>query len=110
MAQSATNLSTGTITPVGAYTGYYAQTYTLQILNSGVVGAAQFSWSAAAFGGGAGTNLTGTNVLLDAGIYLAFADGTNTSFRAGEKWNLYVRPDLRNPADTNLYSTLTARF
>ena len=106
MAQSATNLSTGTITPVGAYTGYYAKTYTLQILNSGAVGVAQFSWSAASFGGGAGTNLTGTNVLLDAGLYLSFADGTNTSFLAGEKWNLFVRPDLRNPTNTDLLVSL----
>ncbi len=105
-AQSATNLSTGSITPVGAYTGYYAQTYTLQILNSGAVGVAQFSWSATSPGGGAGTNLTATNVLLDAGIYLAFADGTNTSFLAGEKWNLFVRPDLRNPTNTDLLVSL----
>ena len=94
--------STGTITPSGVYTGYYARTYTLQILNPGAVGVAQFSWSASAFGGGAGTNLTGTNVLLDAGVYLSFADGTNTSFSAGDQWNLYVRPDLRNPTNTDL--------
>ena len=94
--------STGMITPAGAYAGYYARTYTIQIQSSGLVGAAQFSWSAAAFGGGAGTNLTGTNVLLDAGVYLSFADGTNTSFSAGDQWNLFVRPDLRNPTNTDL--------
>ena len=94
--------STGMITPAGAYAGYYARTYTIQIQSSGMVGAAQFSWSAAAFGGGAGTNLTGTNVLLDSGIYLSFADGTNTSFSAGDQWNLFVRPDLRNPTNTDL--------
>ncbi|MEI8288512.1 MAG: hypothetical protein WCH99_03510 [Verrucomicrobiota bacterium] len=106
MAQSTTNLSTGTITPVGVYTGYYAKTYTLQILNSGAVGVAQFSWSATLPGGGAGTNLTGTNVLLDSGITLSFADGTNTSFLAGEMWNLFVRPDLRNPTNANLLASL----
>ena len=102
MAVNTTNLSTGTITLGGAYTGYYAKTYTLQILNSGAVGAAQFSWSATLPGGGFGTNLTGTNVLLDSGVFLSFADGTNVSFRAGDKWNLFVHPDLRNPTNSNL--------
>ena len=94
--------STGTITPSGVYTGYYAKTYTIQITSSGAVGTAQFSWSATLPGGGAGTGFTGTNVLLDSGVFLAFADGTNTSFQAGDRWNLFVRTDLRNTTNTNL--------
>ena len=98
--------STGTITPSGVYTGYYAKTYTIQIQSSGTVGTAQFSWSATSPGGGAGTNLTGTNVLLDSGIFLTFADGTNVSFQAGDQWNLFVRTDLRDPTTTNLVENL----
>ena len=100
--------STGTITSSGVYTGYYAKTYTIQIQTSGAVGTAKFFWSATSPGGATGTNLTtGTNVALDAGIFLTFADGTNNSFQAADTWNLFVHPDLRNPTNTDLLMNLS---
>ena len=97
-------LSAGIITPTGLYTGNYPGSYTLQILSSGAVGTAQFSWSSTLPGATAGTNFTGTNVALDSGILLTFANATNpvASFLAGDKWNLFVRPDLRNSTNTAL--------
>lgn len=98
--------STGTLASSGVYTGYYAKTYSLQITSSGAVGTAQFTWSATSPGGGAGTNFTGTNVPLDSGVFLTFANGTNTSFQTGDRWNLFVRPDLRNPTNATLSASL----
>lgn len=99
--------STGTIQPSGTYTGAYAKTFTLTIAASGDVGTATFNWTATVPGGGTGSNLlTGTNVLLDQGVFLAFADGTNTSFVAGDQWRLLVRPNLRSPTNSSLVSRL----
>ena len=105
----ASTRSTGTITSSGVYTGYYAKTYTIQIQTSGAVGTAKFFWSATSPGVGTGTNLTtATNAALDAGIFLAFTDGTNVSFQAGDQWNLFVHPDLRNPTNTDLLMNLSS--
>ncbi|HLP76571.1 MAG TPA: hypothetical protein VK327_06575 [Candidatus Paceibacterota bacterium] len=95
--------STGAIRPTGAYTGVYAKTYNIQITTSGAVGVATFNWSATTPGGGSGANvLTATNSPLDSGVFLNFTDGTNVSFQTGDVWNLFVRPDLNNPSNTNL--------
>ena len=100
--------STGTIFSSGVYTGAYAKTYTLQITTAGAVGTAQFGWSATTPGGGSGANLvTGTNVPLDAGVLLTFVDGTNVSFQTGDRWNLFVRSDLRNPTNAILLQHMT---
>ena len=70
------NTSTGTITPLGAFTGVYAKTYTITITTAGNVGAAQFSWTATSPGGGSGTGLTtGASVLLDQGVSAKFVNG-----------------------------------
>ena len=99
--------STGTIEASGTYTGAYAKTYTLTITNSGNSGVAAFNWTATSPGGGAGTNvLTGTNVLLNEGLLFTFKDGTNTSFQANDQWNIYVRPDLRAPTNTDVLAKI----
>ncbi len=100
--------STGMIISSGVYTGAFAKTYTLSIATGGAVGAARFGWTATVPGGGAGTNvLTGAGVPLDAGLSLTFVDGTNVSFQAGDRWNLFVRSDLRNPTNATLQTYLT---
>ncbi len=104
----ATTPSTGGIIPSGVYTGAFSKTYTLQIATSGVVGTALFNWTATAPGGGSGASLlTGTNVLLDSGVSLTFVDGTNVSFQIGDRWNLFVRSDLRNPTNAILLTYTT---
>ena len=100
--------STGTLLPSGTFTGPYPKTYTITVTNAGVVGTARFNWVATTPGGGAGTNLlTGANVPLDRGVLLSFLDGTGTSFQANDKWNLYVRTDLRQPTNTTLLAHTT---
>ena len=100
--------STGTIFSSGVYTGAYAKTYTLTIATSGTVGTARFNWSATTPGGGAGANvLTGTNVPLDSGVFTTFVNGTNGLFQTGDRWNLFVRNDLRNPTNAALLLHMT---
>jgi predicted CXXCH cytochrome family protein len=95
--------STGTLLPMGVFTGAYSKTYTITITSAGAVGTALFNWAATMPGGGAGNNvLTSTNVLLDQGVSLAFQDGPGTSFQINDQWNLYVRSDLRQPTNAVL--------
>lgn len=95
--------STGTMVPAGVYTGYYPKTYTLIVSNAGSVGTATFNWNATAPGGGGGTNvLTAASVSLDQGISVSFANGTGVSFQANDRWNILVRPDLRQPTNTDM--------
>jgi predicted CXXCH cytochrome family protein len=90
--------STGTLTPVGAYTGSVTRTYTLTISTSGAAGVATFAWSTP--GGGSGTGVpTGTAVALDAGISLTFTGSAPMAFQAGDVWTLKVLPGLRPPTD-----------
>jgi predicted CXXCH cytochrome family protein len=93
--------STGRLVPVGAYTGVYAKTYTLTISTAGAVGAARFNWSATTPGGGSGASvLTAVATPLDQGVAVTFLNGTGTSFQVNDQWQIYVRPDLRNPTNT----------
>ncbi|HEX9046879.1 MAG TPA: cytochrome c3 family protein, partial [Verrucomicrobiae bacterium] len=95
--------STGAIIPLGAYTNVYPKTYAIQIAASGVVGAATFNWSATSPGGGSGAGqVTSTNAPLDGGVSLAFVNGTNISFQAGDRWYVFVRNDLSNPTNTDV--------
>ena len=95
--------STGSVKPLGTYTGYYPKVYTLTITTAGAAGVARFGWLATIPGGGAGTNvLTGASVLLDAGVSVKFLDGAATSFQLGDKWNLYVRAGVRQPTNTTM--------
>ena len=95
--------STGSVKPLGTYTGYYPKVYTLTITTAGASGVARFGWLATIPGGGAGTNvLTGASVLLDAGVSVKFLDGAATSFQLGDKWNLYVRAGVRQPTNTTM--------
>lgn len=95
--------STGTLLPSGTFTGRYAKTFTLTITTNGSAGSARFNWTATTPGGGSGTGLlTGTNVLLDEGVSVTFRNSSNTSFQANDRWNLYVRTDLRWPTHREL--------
>lgn len=92
--------STGTLKSTGAFTGPYAKTYTLVITTSGNVGTATFNWTATTPGGGNGTNVTtGANITLDEGIAVTFADGTGISFQQNDRWQIFVRPGLRQPVN-----------
>lgn len=95
------NTSTGTIQSGGAYTGRVEQTITITIAAAGQSGAATFNWSGTSGGSGTGV-LSGTSVPLTAGVVLSFANGaTSPSFRAGDRWRLYVRTDLRLPSSSD---------
>jgi len=94
--------STGRVLSGGVYTGAYPKAYSVVITNAGNAGTARFSWSPS-LGIGGGTNiLTGTNVPLNEGITLTFANGTGSSFQVGDRWNIYVRTDIRSPTLSNL--------
>jgi predicted CXXCH cytochrome family protein len=100
--------STGQIEPSGVYTGVYPKTVTITITNAGNSGSARFNWTATTPGGGSGINLlTGTNVALTEGVAISFLDGSSTSFQVNDQWNLYLRPDLRNPTNATLLLHMT---
>ncbi len=100
--------STGVIIPTGVYTGVYPKTYTIQIATAGAVGTARFNWTATTPGGGSGASiLTAANSALDAGVGLNFSGGTNALFQVGDRWNLFVRSDLRNPTNAELLLHMT---
>lgn len=93
------NTSTGQVQSGGAYTGVYPKAYTLTITTAGNVGTARFGWSATTPPGGVGANLlTGTSVALDQGITVTFTNGLGTSFALNDRWYVYVRPDISQPA------------
>lgn len=100
--------SDGTVKSSGTFTGPYAKTYTLTIVTSGSVGTARFDWVATTPGGGSGSSLlTGTSVTLDQGINAVFKDGTSTSFQANDRWQIFVRTDLRPPTNSTMLSKTT---
>ncbi len=94
----AANASTGTIRSGGTYSGRVEQTYTMTIAVAGDAGSATFNWTST--GGGIGTGVvTGAAVPLADGLTLSFLNGgASPSFRAGDRWRLYVRTDLRLPS------------
>ncbi len=101
--------STGTVYPLGDYTGRVAKTYVLTIVSNGQLGVAKFTWSGTPPGGGGGTNLTvASAVALNQGISVAFSNGTlNPSFRIGDQWHLYVRPDISAPTNPALLGVIS---
>ena len=99
--------STGTLTPMGTYTGPYPKTYTITIATTGTVGSATFNWVGTTPGGGSGNGLsTAPTVPLELGVSLAFADGPGVSFQAGDQWKLYVRSDLAQPTNTAMLAQM----
>jgi predicted CXXCH cytochrome family protein len=101
------NTSSGTVSSSGVYNGRYPKTYTLTITTGGAAGTARFSWTATTPGGGSGTNLlTGANVLLDSGVSVAFVGALAGSFVLNDKWNVFVRPDLRMPTNIEMAKRL----
>ena len=105
----AATASSGQVGSAGAYTGAYSRTYVLTITASGNVGAARFTWNANMAGGGATNVLTAASVALGNGLLATFRNGSNgVAFQSNDTWHLYVRSDLRNPADTNLLYKLTS--
>lgn len=90
----AANSSTGTVTSSGAYTGMYAKTYTIT-MGSGSP-PTTFTWSGGpAPAGGSGSGAPSGTVALDQGISVTFSG----SFVAGNKWYVYVRPDIAQPTN-----------
>lgn len=91
--------STGVLLPLGTCTGAYPKTFTITMVSNGAPGTARFNWICTP-PVIAGTNLaTGPRVALSDGIVVAFTDGgTGGTFRVGDRWNLYVRPRIRQPA------------
>ncbi|MBI5509402.1 MAG: PKD domain-containing protein [Deltaproteobacteria bacterium] len=103
----ATNLSTGSMSSGGDYTGTVTRTYTLTITVSGTASTARLDWSAT--GGGSGAN-------VDCGVDRPLADGvtftctnpangavsTNpsclTTFCAGDAWAIYVSDAASAPS------------
>lgn len=100
----AATASTGAIASVTPYAGPYPKTYTITITTGGAAGAAQFSWTTSLAGAPTTTGvLTGASVALDQGVTLKFTNGaTGTSFQAGDKWFVYVRPEIVTPANASL--------
>jgi predicted CXXCH cytochrome family protein len=93
------NTSTGTIQSSGTFSGVYAKTYTISITTGGDVGTAVFDWTDTQSGGASGLT-TGSDVPLDDGVTITFADGPSSpSFVLGDEWNLYVRTDINAPTD-----------
>jgi len=100
--------STGSVLPSGVYTGPYAKTYTITIVTGGSSGVARFNWTATLPGGGSGVNvLTGPAVSLNQGVSVAFLGTTAGSFQVNDRWNLYVRADLRNPTNATILAHMT---
>ena len=101
--------SAGLVMPAGDYTGRVAKTYVITIVTNGQIGVAKFNWYGTQPGGGGVSNVTVTNtVILDKGISVVFSNGAvNPSFRAGDKWNLYVRPDISQPTNALLLGIIT---
>jgi predicted CXXCH cytochrome family protein len=107
--------STGTVLSGGTNSGTYAQTYTLTIASAGNVGTSRFNWSVTAPGGAFATNLvggfannllTGTNVALTNGITVTFTSSSNSFFQANDRWQIFVRTDLRHPTNSALLANL----
>lgn len=97
--------SSGTVRSAGVFTGAYAMAFALSITTNGQAGSARFSWSATSPGGGGTNILTGSNVVLAAGLSVTFVNHTNPaalSFRSGDVWLLYARSDLSMPTNALL--------
>lgn len=96
--------SSGLILPSGDYTGRVAKTYVITITTNGQATSAKFNWYGTQPGGGGGSNLTASSLFyLDQGISIIFSNGSvNPSFRAGDRWNLYVRTDISQPTNALL--------
>ena len=89
------------LVPGGTYAGRYPKTYTVTISTDGDVGTALFNWAGTVPGGGSGAYLlTGQNVLIESGLTLSFLNSRTNSpaFRAGDSWQVLVRPGLTPPA------------
>ncbi len=104
----AATASTGTVTPSGAYAGAYPTTIEIKITVAGNVGTAQFQWrstSVAGAWGASSANLATASTpvaIPGSGVSVAFANGTGTSFQANDVWHLYLRTELRTPANAEM--------
>ena len=96
---AATN-SSATLVPVGTYTGAFPKTYTVTMTTGGTSGAARFTWSCTAPLASATNVATGPRVALNDGIVIAFGQ-TGGVFQAGDRWHLYARPHVIQPATSS---------
>ena len=93
-----------------AYNGTVVRTYEINIMTSGESGVAQFQWRKSDDGGAtwsspSGNLATGANITITDGtnIKFSFINGSSTtSFVAGDKWTIVVRPQINFPFNSDL--------
>lgn len=97
------------LTSSGVFTRRYAASYTVSIITPGNAGEAQFAWTRSGPGAAGGTNLlTGTNVFVEAGLFLSFRDRRQApAFVIGDQWQLLVRPGLQLPTNVAMLHTMS---
>jgi predicted CXXCH cytochrome family protein len=107
---SVSGASTAGIQAGGGYRGVYAASYAISITSGGKSGAARFNWTGTGPGAGRGTSvLTGTNVVLEAGLTVSFVDaGRGGPFAVGDHWRIVVRPDLQAPTNPDMQRMMVA--
>lgn len=107
--RGATPVPVGTVQSSGDYTGRVAKTYSITITQGGAAGVARFSWTGSPPAGGGASNLVcGTGVPLSEGVSATFKDGASSpSFRLGDRWDVYVRPDVSVPTNALLSAAIT---
>lgn len=94
-------------------TAQLAATAQIGFLGSGTAGATDFMYvdgvqlEYLAAGSGAASVATGTDVALDEGITVTFANGSSTpAFKLNDQWTVYVRPDVDQPTSPALAARL----
>lgn len=96
-------------------TSFITATTQIRFLGAGTAGATDFIYidnvqiESLAPGGG-GTNVTsGSNVVLDEGIAVTFANGTpSPSFRPNDQWTVYANTDINQPSSFALAARIAS--
>ncbi|MFI5398470.1 MAG: cytochrome c3 family protein [Candidatus Binatia bacterium] len=96
-------------------TPYIAATTQIRFLGVGTAGATDFIYidnvqiQYLVSGNGATNVTTGTNVALDEGITVTFANGTpSPSFKLNDQWTVFVNPDINQPTTPALALSLAS--
>jgi len=103
----------GQIAQVFDITSYIGATTQIRFLAAGTAGTSDFIYADnmqignLAPGGGSANVATGTNVTLDEGITVTFANGTPApSFRLNDQWTIYANTDIHQPTTPALAARL----
>ncbi len=102
--ESLSGASTRALEVAGVYGGRYAVSYIVSITTAGDVGVARFNWTGVGPNAGSGAGLlTGTNVMLEAGLLLSFLNlRPPPAFGVGDQWRITVRPGITAPASADM--------